>query len=84
MIIVPRGEIRLTTPKRQVYPGPGELLMRCGKCGGTTFQSHVKPHAWSGKVKALACTHCGAVYKLDNRALVEGDGKQEKVNGSND
>lgn len=68
----------LVIPRRLVSPGAGKLTFRCGRCGGTRFEVHVRKEApddgGHAPITDLACPRrgCRTVYNIDDAARVAG------------
>ncbi len=73
------GKPRLYLPPRQVFPSGGDLHLRCGQCGGTTFKAHVQPQHQGARMRYLECAGCAKLIEIDEQGWVSGTGKiQEK------
>lgn len=69
-------EPELVTPRREVFPGKGQLSMRCGSCGHRNFRLHIVSEGTDfGRIDEAICLHCLVVYKVDNHGRLAG--KQE-------
>ena len=67
----------LRIPRKQVFPRADQLRMRCGKCSGMEFEVHILPDVktGTGQAKELVCLECLDFYHLDDRAIIQADGK---------
>lgn len=70
--------------KKLVLPSTGDLVLDCGNCGCRTFTAHIRVTANQGRLVELVCKRCLKVFKLDDRAMLEGDGKVTIHGGSVD
>lgn len=83
-IFVPQNP-QLHIDRRRTLPSPGDLSMRCGRCGRAQFHVHVTPLEPTARVREIVCARCQTVYRLDLVACLEKGGKPEqKSNGSFD
>ena len=71
------NKAKLQIPRKQVLPNADELPLQCAHCGSQVFRLHVKPVDKRGKLTESVCNSCLHVWKVDEHAFVEGDGKTE-------
>ncbi len=51
------------------------MYLRCASCAGMNFKAHVRPKHQAARLTVLECLRCKKIFKVDDDAFLEGDGK---------
>ena len=81
-IFVPK-KVRLEIIRKETLASPGDVELKCGRCGGRVFKAYVTPRSnGAGKVRDIVCMtkNCAEIFKLDDQGQIGG---QVEVNNGN-
>lgn len=71
----------LYVPQTQVRPVNGDVLLRCGPCGGMDFRVHVSPEGAVARASKLICLKCARVRSVDREGAYINDTGELTFNG---
>lgn len=70
-ILIPRN-IPLRTPRKQISPSLGQMVVSCGQCNSREFGVHVRPERDYAHVTTLVCLRCGELLRVDDHGRLGG------------
>lgn len=81
-LVFARNKPKIDMERRAVIPCANDLKFRCGKCGYTYFNIHVRPtNLNEARITEAVCWHCKTVFSFDDIGRLQRGGK---IDGSDD